>query len=35
MIIKPVTTEKAIRLIEIDNTILFQVGSKNNKKDFQ
>ena len=35
MIIKPVTTEKAIRLIEIDNTILFQIGSKNNKKDIK
>ena len=32
MIIKPLTTEKAIRLIEMDNTILFQVDSRDNKE---
>tara|TARA_Y100000310_G_scaffold338028_1_gene426595 strand:+ start:564 stop:806 length:243 start_codon:yes stop_codon:yes gene_type:complete len=31
MIIKPLTTEKAIRLIEMDNTILFQVDGRDNK----
>jgi len=31
MIIKPLTTEKAIRLIEMDNTILFLVDSRDNK----
>ena len=31
MIIKPLTTEKAIRLIEMDNTILFQVDARDNK----
>ena len=32
MIGKPITTEKAIKLIEIENTILFQVDKKDNKK---
>jgi len=32
MIIRPITTEKAIRLIEMDNTILFQVDSRDNKQ---
>lgn len=31
MIFKPITTEKAIILIERDNTILFKVDSRNNK----
>ena len=31
MIIKPITTEKAIRLIEMDNTILFQVDARDSK----
>ncbi len=33
MIGKPLSTEKAIKLIELQNTILFQVGKKDNKKD--
>jgi len=33
MIGKPITTEKAIKLIEIENTILFQVDKKDNKKE--
>tara|TARA_Y100000310_G_C20435655_1_gene693603 strand:+ start:635 stop:877 length:243 start_codon:yes stop_codon:yes gene_type:complete len=33
MIIKPITTEKAIRLIEIDNTLVFRVDSRNNKTE--
>jgi len=32
-ILKPVTTEKAIRLIEIDNTLLFEVDSRANKTE--
>jgi large subunit ribosomal protein L23 len=31
MIIKPLTTEKAIRLIEMDNTIVFLVDSRDKK----
>jgi len=31
-IIKPITTEKAVRLIEAENTILFQVGFKDRKE---
>lgn len=31
MIIKPLTTEKAIRLIEMENVILFKVDIKDNK----
>ncbi len=31
-IIKPITTEKAIRLIELENTILLQVDNKDNKE---
>jgi large subunit ribosomal protein L23 len=32
MIIKPLTTEKAIRLIEIDNVLVFKVDSRDSKK---
>ena len=31
MIIKPVTTEKIVRMIEIDNTLAFIVDSRDNK----
>ena len=31
MIKKPITTEKAIRMIELDNVLLFEVESKTNK----
>jgi ribosomal protein L23 len=31
MIVKPITTEKAVRLIELDNTLLFEVAMKDNK----
>lgn len=31
MIIKPITTEKAIRIIEIENTLLFEVNVKDSK----
>ena len=32
MIKKPMTTEKAIRLIELENVIVFAVDSKDNKE---
>lgn len=35
MIIRPIATEKAIRIIEIDNTLIFEVDSKDNKKDIK
>ena len=35
MIIKPLTTEKAIRLIELENTLVFRVDSRNNKKEIK
>ena len=35
MIIKPITTEKAIRLIELDNTIVFRVDSRDDKKEIK
>ena len=31
MIIKPITTEKAIRLIELDNVLVFKVDTRDNK----
>ncbi|MEK6890637.1 MAG: 50S ribosomal protein L23 [Nanoarchaeota archaeon] len=35
MMKKPISTEKAIRLIEIENTILFEVDSRDNKKSIK
>ena len=35
MIIKPITTEKAIKLIEIDNTILFEVSPQDTKENIK
>ncbi len=32
MIKKPITTEKAIRMVEVDNVLLFEVDGKDNKK---
>ena len=32
-IIKPITTEKAIRIIELDNTIIFEVHTKDNRTE--
>lgn len=32
MIIKPVTSEKAVKLIDIDNTLLFKVERKETKE---
>ncbi len=35
MIRKPITTEKAIRLIEAENIILFEVDTRKNKKEIK
>jgi large subunit ribosomal protein L23 len=35
MRIKPITTEKAIRLIEIENTLVFQVDRRSKKPEIQ
>jgi len=32
MILKPVSTEKAVKLIEIENTLIFKVGMKERKQ---
>ena len=35
MIVKPLTTEKAIRLIELENVISFEVDSRMNKSEIK
>jgi len=35
MILKPVTSEKAVKLIDIDNTLLFKVERKYNKEQIK
>jgi len=35
MIKKPIATEKAVRLIELDNTILFEVASQDSKDEIK
>ncbi len=35
MILKPVTSEKAVKMIEIDNTILFEVERKYRKSEIK
>jgi len=35
MILKPVTSEKAVKLIDLDNTLLFQVGRKAKKEEIK
>jgi large subunit ribosomal protein L23 len=32
MILKPITSEKAVKLIDMDNTLLFQVGRVESKE---
>ena len=32
MIIKPITSEKAVKMIDLDNTLLFEVDRKNDKE---
>jgi len=33
--LKPITTEKAVRLIEAENTLLFETGRKRKKPEIQ
>jgi len=35
MILKPVTTEKAVKMIELDNTLLFEVDRRAKKQQIQ
>ncbi len=35
MIIKPITTEKAVRLIELENILVFEVDRRTNKKEIK
>ena len=35
MILKPITTEKAVKLIEIENTLIFSVERKARKKEIK
>lgn len=35
MIIKPITTEKAVKLIEIENTLIFIVDRKDKKEEIK
>ena len=35
MIIKPITSEKAVKMIEIDNTILFEIERRYRKEDIK
>ena len=35
MILKPVTTEKAVKLIEIENTLIFEIERKTKKPEIK
>ena len=35
MILKPITSEKAVKLIDIDNTLLFRTGMKESKEEIK
>ena len=35
MIIKPITSEKAVKQIEIDNTLLFETGRQYTKQEIK
>jgi len=35
MILKPVTSEKAVKMIDLDNTLLFEVHRRERKKDIK
>jgi large subunit ribosomal protein L23 len=35
MILKPVTSEKAVKMIELDNTLFFEVDRKSTKKQIK
>jgi len=35
MILKPITSEKAVKLIDIDNTLLFETSRQNRKEEIK
>lgn len=35
MILKPITTEKAVKLIDIDNTLIFETERQNRKEEIK
>jgi len=35
MIIKPIATEKTVKLIELENTLVFEVDRRKNKKEIK
>ncbi len=35
MILKPVTSEKAVRMIDLDNTLIFETGRKSNRSEIK
>ena len=35
MLLKPITSEKAVKMIEIENTLLFETGRKETKTDIK
>lgn len=35
MIFKPITTEKAVKMIELDNTLVFEVGRREKKDEIK
>jgi large subunit ribosomal protein L23 len=32
MLLKPITSEKAVKMIDLDNTVLFEIDRRNGKK---
>ena len=35
MILKPITSEKAVKLIDVDNTLIFKIDRKENKDEIK
>ena len=35
MILKPITTEKAVKMIDMENILLFEVGRRTNKEEIK
>ena len=35
MILKPISSEKAVKMIDLDNTLLFEVGRRETKDDIK
>jgi len=35
MILKPVSSEKAVKMIDLDNTLVFETGRRNNKDEIK